>query len=77
MAGVLLSSKSLLCLLECLLACFSSKSCSACCVICSWLLGRFTLLVGSLGLWGCLACGEVIFCLLLFPVSINKLKIYE
>ena len=39
--------------LACLL---SSKSCSACCVICFWLLGRFALLVGLLGLWGCLAC---------------------
>ena len=45
--GVLLSSKSLLCLLGCLL---SSKSCSVCCVICFWLLQRFALLVGLLGL---------------------------
>ena len=33
--------------LACLL---SSKSCSACCVICFWLLRRFALLVGLLGL---------------------------
>ena len=31
-----------------------------------WLLRRFALLVGLLGLWGCLACREVVFCLLLF-----------
>ena len=39
--------------LACLL---SSKSCSACCIICFWLLRRFALLVGLLDLWGCLAC---------------------
>ena len=34
-------------------------------------------LVGLLGLWGCLACGEVIFLSLAFSVSINKLEVYE
>ena len=49
----------------------SSKSCSTCRVICFWLLRRFTLLVGLLGLLrgGLLS--------LAFSVSINKLKIYE
>ena len=81
-AGVLLSSKSLLWLLGyCFLrrvyfGCWgtaffeeftlvarvllSSKSCSACCVIC------FGFFEGLLCLWGCLACWEVISCLLLF-----------
>ena len=92
--GVLLSSKSCLScwgtaffeeftlfggVLACLL---SSKSCSACCVICFWLLQRFALLVGLLGLWGCLACGvawlvERWSLSLAFSVSINKLEIYE
>ena len=41
-----------------------------------YLLRRITLFVRLLGLWGCLACEEVIFCLLL-SVSINKLEVYK
>ena len=82
-AGVLLSSKSCFScwgtaffeeftlvagVLVCLL---SSKTCSACCIICFWLLRRFALLAGLLGLLrgGLLS--------LAFSVSINKLKIYK
>ena len=32
---------------------------------------------GLLCLWGCLACGEVIFLSLAFSVSVNKLEVYE
>ena len=70
-AGVLLFFEEFALFVGVLACLLSSKSCSACCVICFWLLQRFTLLVGLLGLLrgGLLS--------LAFSVSINKLKIYE
>ena len=50
------------------LACFLRRV-ALCYAICLWLLQRFTLFVGLLGLWGCLACGEVIFCLFKYKRS--------
>ena len=40
-------------------------------------LSAFDFFEGLLCLWGCLACGEVIFLSLAFSVSINKLEVYE
>ena len=48
--GVLLSSKSLLCLLGCLLACFLRR------VALHAVLSAFGFFEGLLYLWGCLAC---------------------
>ena len=72
--GVLLSSKSLLGLVGCLLAFFEELLC----MLCYLLFGFFE---GLLYLWGCLACGVArlverwafVSC---FSVSVNKLKIY-
>ena len=51
--GVLLSSKSLVCLP----VCFLRRVALHAVLSVSWLLRRFTLFVELLGLWGCLACG--------------------
>ena len=63
--GVLLFFEEFTLFVGVLVCLFSSKSCSACCVICFWLLRRvalhvvlsaFGLFEGLLYLWGCLAC---------------------
>ena len=64
--GVLLSSKSLVCLLGCLLAFLRRVALHAVSSSKDYFVCGVAWLVGLLGLWRCLACGEVIFCLLLF-----------
>ena len=66
--GVLLSLKSLLCLVGCLLACFLRRVALRAVLSAFWLLQRFTLLVGLLGLWGLLGLLRGGLCLLLFQL---------
>ena len=67
--GVLLSLKSLLCLVGCLLAFFEELLCMLCYLLFGFFEGLLYLWVAWLvERWSCVSC---------FSVSINKLEIYE